>query len=149
MNRVAALLAGSWLGMQAMGYVVAPVLFSRLERLEAGYIAGVVFAVNAYFGLLAWALVYWVLHREDGYVFYRSSNRLIKQGVGVLLVLLAINQFLITPVIEAHKNQLDYWLLNLIGGSFAAWHGASSIVYLLSSVLGLVLLLRLLNLKTH
>lgn len=149
MNRLSATLAGMWFGMQMMGYIIAPVLFDKLDTTTAGNIAGIMFQVIAYVGLLAWGLVYWVLRREHSKIFYRSSNRLARQASVALLLILALNQFLITPVIEAHKNHLEHWLLNLVGGSFALWHGISQSLYLLASLLGLALLLSLLRLEKN
>lgn len=145
MNRVVAILCGVWLGMQVMaGYVAAPVLFSRLPPLQAGDMAGVMFGINHYFGLAAWALAYIAIRREQSRSF-SSARAWAPKAVVLLLVLLAVNQFLITPVIEAHKAGVSNWLLDWVGGSFGKWHGTSSLVYLACSVLGLGLLLRYLR----
>lgn len=147
MKKLAAVLAGVWLGLQlGMGYVAAPLLFQNLQRMQAGELAGVLFNVVAYFGLAVWLLVYVVykMHVERGYT--RSYT---PKWIVLLLVLMAVNQFLITPVIEAHKAGESNWLLGLIGGSFGQWHGVSSIVYMVCSVIGLGLVFRLLKLDTH
>ena len=67
----------------------------------------------------------------------------------LLLSLLAVNQFLVTPVIAAHKSGGSNWLLSLLGGSFGQWHGTSSVIYMLCSLLALGLVFRLLKLDWH
>ncbi|MDO5059760.1 MAG: DUF4149 domain-containing protein [Neisseria sp.] len=146
MNRIVALLIGTWFGLQMAGYLIAPVLFSRLEPLQAGHIAGVLFSTNAYFGLFSWAFAFFLIRHEHGQFFYRHSQRFDTMMISVLLAVIAFNQFLITPVIEAFKNNTQHWLMNL-SNSFSVWHGVSQTVYLISSILGLILLLRLLKLN--
>ncbi len=135
LERLAGLLAGVWLGAQlTVGYVVAPVLFGHLPKAEAGDIAGVLFYVVTYIGLAAWLLV-WAGRRKTG---GRATA-----AVKLLLVLLLLNQFAVTPVIQALKTDSSNWLLSLAGGSFGVWHGISSLIYLLCSLLGVALVWRL------
>ena len=144
MNKLAAVLAGVWLGFQiGAGYVTAPLLFQNLERMQAGALAGVLFDVAAYFGLAVWLLVYTVYKSRADRGYGRAYT---PKWIVLLLVLLAANQFLLTPVIEAHKNGTANWLLSLVGGSFGQWHGASSVVYMVCSIIGLGLVFRLLKL---
>ncbi len=47
-----------WLGMQIMaGYIVAPVLFKMLPKMQAGEIAGVLFDILSWSGLAVWGAV--------------------------------------------------------------------------------------------
>ncbi|WP_107687536.1 DUF4149 domain-containing protein [Neisseria wadsworthii] len=146
MNRFAALIAGSWLGMQIMaGYVAAPILFKSLDRVPAGDIAGKLFTVVGYYGLAAWFLVYAVARIQ-------SYSKKPQRWIALQIVLLGINQLAVTPVIEAIKQGQHHPLLavsNLFlspsseaGGmtEFAFWHGLSSLIYMATSVLGLLLL---------
>ena len=135
LTRLASLGAAIWLGAQlGFGYVAAPVLFRYLPKMEAGNIAGELFHIVAYVGLSVWLLVWVSIMRQGGKIVYWVSG---------LLVLLAINEFVVTPVIEAHKAGSTNWLLSLVGGSFGIWHGISSMIYLLCGILGTVLFWRL------
>ena len=145
MNRLCALLTSLWLGMQVMaGYVAAPILFERLGKQEAGNIAGVLFSINNYFGLLAW-IVAWLVVRSNQNRSFSDNGKVAPKFIILLLLLTASNQFLISPVLAAHKTGTANWLLSLLGGSFGMWHGISSIIYLVCSVLGLGLLWRYLK----
>lgn len=145
MNRLCALLTSLWLGMQVMaGYIAAPILFERLSKQEAGNIAGVLFSINNYFGLLAW-IVAWLVVRSERNRSLSDNGKVAPKFIILLLLLTASNQFLISPVIAAHKTGTENWLLSLLGGSFGMWHGISSIIYLVCSVLGLGLLWRYLK----
>ncbi|MDO1508993.1 MULTISPECIES: DUF4149 domain-containing protein [unclassified Neisseria] len=147
MNKLAAVLAGTWLGLQlGVGYLVAPILFQNMGRMEAGALAGVMFNVVAYTGMAVWLLVYFIGRAELSRHVMRSYTN---KFVLALLSFLAVNQFLVTPVIEAHKAGKTNWLLSLIGGSFGQWHGISSIIYMICSVLALGLVFRLLKLDWY
>ena len=145
MNRLCALLTSLWLGMQVMaGYIAAPILFERLGKQEAGNIAGMLFSINNYFGLLAWTVA-WLVVRSNRNRSFSDNCKAAPKFIILLLLLTASNQFLISPVIAAHKTGTANWLLSLLGGSFGMWHGISSIMYLVCSFLGLGLLLRYLK----
>lgn len=149
MNRLCALLTSLWLGMQVMaGYIAAPILFERLGKQEAGNIAGVLFSINNYFGLLAW-IVAWLVVRSNQNRSLNNNDKVAPKFIILLLLLTASNQFLISPVIAAHKAGTANWLLSLLGGSFGMWHGISSIIYLVCSVLGLGLLWRYLKFENN
>lgn len=146
MNRIAALLIGTWFGMQIAGYLIAPVLFSRLDTVQAGEIAGILFGINAYSGLAVWLLAFFLIRHEHGYFFYRNNQRFDSLLILIQSASLALTQFVVTPVIEAHKNGMPHLLFHL-SSSFSFWHGVSEMIYLFSTVLGLVLVLRLLRLR--
>lgn len=149
MNRLCALLTSLWLGMQVMaGYIAAPILFGQLGKQEAGNIAGVLFSINNYFGLLAW-IVAWLVVRSSQNRSLNNNDKVAPKFIILLLLLTASNQFLISPVIAAHKTGTANWLLSLLGGSFGMWHGISSIIYLVCSVLGLGLLWRYLKFENN
>ena len=143
MERLAGLLAGTWLGVQiTAGYIAAPLLFEHFNKMDAGNVAGSMFTVSAYWGMLAWSLVYVLIRKEQGRSFSRHHRGIASKCVVLLLVLLAVNQLLVTPVIEALKTNNTHWLLSWLGGTFGMWHGVSSIIYLLCTLLGIGLVLR-------
>lgn len=51
--------AAMWLGMQlTAGYVTAPILFRLLPKMQAGEIAGILFAITAICGLVIFGAAY-------------------------------------------------------------------------------------------
>ena len=102
-------------------------LFGQLGKQEAGNIAGVLFSINNYFGLLAW-IVAWLVVRSNRNRSLSDNGKVAPKFIILLLLLTASNQFLISPVIAAHKAGTANWLLSLLGGSFGMWHGISSII---------------------
>ena len=98
--------ATMWLGMQlTAGYVTAPILFRLLPKMQAGEIAGILFAITALCGLVIFGAAY---------AFFRKQLASLSWWILVLWLLLACNHLLVTPVIEAHKYGLDNWLLSLV-----------------------------------
>ena len=142
MNRLTALLTGAWLGMQIMAAYAAGILFERIGRQDAGDIAGVLFATVNYCGLAVWLLAWFATKNRRAHGFGRAERSKFNL---LLLALLAANQFLIAPVIAAHKAGTGNWLLSLAGGSFGIWHGTSSLIYLACGLIGAGLLLRYLS----
>lgn len=125
-----------WLGIHlTCGYVVAPVLFNALPREEAGNLAGTLFHVAAYAGLICGAIL-WMLAgaRQRFQAAYRPL-------LALAWIAILVNEFLITPVIVAHKTETSHFLLKLLGGSFSVWHGISSSIYLFTAVCGLLALM--------
>ncbi len=126
-------------GLWAVGYLAAPALFYNLQdRMQAGMLAGHMFTYIAWFGLLAgiWLLVF-RLSRFGGVA--------LKQGffwIALLMVLLTIAQHWgIQPLLQQLKDQAmpKDVMESLFRDRFAAWHGISSVVYLIESLLGLAL----------
>ena len=144
-QKLLALLMVFWLGMQwSAGYVVAPLLFQTLPKVTAGQLAGSLFHIVSYVGLFTCALL-WLSLRQQ--VRHRVWNLALGRVLLLLLLLLAVNEWVISPVIAAHKAQTSHWLLTLLGGSFGAWHGVSAAVYLLISLLGVWLAWRTLTVQ--
>ena len=147
MKRVAALLMSVWLGVQiGVGYVVAPILFANLEKMQAGQLAGELFDIVYYLGLFAWGWAFMAVGRTSAWE-HGSANKHTRKWIGLLLVLILISEFLFAPTIAALKNNQTPFLVNWFGGTFQTWHGVSSITYLLETVLGLGILVKLLRLS--
>ena len=131
MKTLLVILQAVWLGVHiTFGYVLAPMLFhfasqGELSRAMAGNIAGELFHVVMYLGLVTAALCW----------FFWRNVRQPSKILNVLIVLLVVIYFFITPVIAAIKQKQSQWLYDLVGGSFGMWHGISSSVYLLITVL--------------
>ena len=123
----------AWLGMLCVsGYVVAPILFAHLPKMTAGNIAGELFHVVSYVGIVAICGLWFsgcLKYGFRNFFGYARSNLL---WLGLLLII--IQEWLITPVIAALKTHTSNWLYQYIGGSFAMWHGVSEIIYLLTTI---------------
>ena len=144
MQRLTALLMAVWLGMHLSGYMISYALFAALDPVQAGTLAGKVFHVADYLGLLTWFLVFVSAKSAFGHGMSRSQ---IPRWSGLMLVLLAVNEFLILPVVEALRSDRNaaQWLHSLIGGGFGIWHGTSYVVYILGGIIGFFLCGRLLR----
>ena len=140
---LASVLMVLWIGgLWAIGYIAAPTLFAELsDRQLAGNLAGELFKWIAWLGIISGT--------------YRLIFRLGRQGFQVLkqayfwivlaMLLLTLGQhFGIQPVMQALKDQAmpQAVMESAFRSRFAAWHGVSSVVYLIESVLGLILVWR-------
>ena len=123
--------------MCAIGYLAAPVMFHELtDHTLAGNLAGAMFTLVAYVGLACGG--YLLL-----YLLLRRGWRAIKLGVfWIVLSMLALTvagHFGIQPIIAQLKaDALPRQVMeSALRDRFAAWHGVSSGLYLLQSLLGL------------
>ena len=127
-----------WVGsLWAIGYIVAPTLFANLgDRQLAGQLAGKLFTFVAWLGLGCTAyLLLFLLVRCGGQAFKRSVFWLV-----VLMALMAAaSQFGIQPLmVQLKADALPREVMeSVLRDRFATWHGVSSILYLVQSVLGL------------
>lgn len=132
-----------WIGgMWAIGYVAAPVLFASLEDKQlAGNLAGRLFELGAWIGLAAASyLLLYRLIRDGG----SALKTLFFWVVALMLVLTAASHFGIAPIMQGLKDQAMPLAVmqSVFADRFARWHGVSSIVYLIQSALGLLLVWR-------
>lgn len=148
MSRIAdalqSIMATLWVGgMWAIGYVVAPVLFSRLgDRALAGLVAGKLFSLIAWIGIASAA--YLLVFRT-----VRYGSAVFKQGVfWIVLLMLALvcaGEFGIQPIMAALKAEAlpKQVMESVLRDRFAAWHGVSSVLYIIQSLLGATLIVLL------
>jgi hypothetical protein len=136
----AALWAG---GLWVTGFVVAPLLFARLEdRALAGLIAGWLFSVMAWVGIACAA--YLILYRLT-----RAGGAAFRQGVlwtvVLMLALTCAGEFGVQPIMAALKEQAlpQQVMSSLLRDRFAAWHGVASVLHVILSLLGAVLVILL------
>lgn len=144
MNRLAehlySILVTLWVGaLWAVGYMVAPTLFHMLDdRALAGRLAGQLFTYVSWLGMAAAAylLVFVALRKNGG--AWRSS---VFWLVLVMLLLTVAGAFGIQPILAQLKAEsLPREVMEgALRDRFSAWHGVSSVVYLIESLLGLVL----------
>lgn len=130
-------------GMWAFG-IAASVLFNALpdQRMLAGELAGRLFAVIAWMGM--GAAGYLILHR-----FWRNGAMALRHPVFwlslVMLLLTLAQHFGIQPILtqlKADAMPKDV-MESLFRDRFSAWHGVSSVVYLIEALLGLALVSKL------
>ena len=141
---LAVLMASAWVGgMWAAGYIAAPVLFQSLpDKALAGMLAGKLFAVTAYMGMVC--AVYLLV-----YVYTRYGKQVLRQSLFwvmiVMLLFTLLGQFGMQPLLAEIKSQaLPLYVMDSpYAERFRWWHGAASIAYLLQSLSGAVLLLKM------
>ena len=129
-----------WIGgMWAIGYIVAPTLFYTLaDRTLAGMLAGKLFTLIAYVGIgCAIYLLLFRLVRFGGASFKHAIFWLVL----VLLLMTLAGEFGVQPIMASLRNQaLPKGVMeSVFRDRFAAWHGVASVLYLIQSVLGIVL----------
>ena len=122
-----------WVGsLWTIGYVVAPTLFQLLEdRALAGMIAGRLFTIESYIGLLCGGLLLLAA------MVLAPAGKRLNARVSVLaamLIVIVIGEFVLRPMMAELKSE---------GASqskdFFRLHGVSSVLYLINSLLGLLL----------
>ena len=119
-----------WVGaLWVTGFMMAPLLFAELDdRALAGTIAGSLFTLTSYVGLLCGSVLLLL-----NAVSFRSLNWRAVVIAGMLL-LVVVGQFVITPLVA------DLRVQGLTDSArFGQLHGLASILFLATSVLGLVL----------
>lgn len=124
-----------------MGFMVAPTLFSSLaDRALAGEVAGRLFALTGWLGLGCGAYLLGYLMVRDGWRAWRSG---VSWLVLAMLACILASQFGIQPLLARLKAEA--WprevMESVVRDRFATWHGVSSIVYLIQSLLAGALVL--------
>lgn len=140
---LASVLLVLWVGgLWAIGYIAAPTLFAELsDRQLAGNLAGELFKWIAWVGMVAGTYLLVFRLGKQGFPALKQAYFWI---VLVMLLLTLGQHFGIQPVMQALKDQAmpQAVMESAFRSRFAAWHGVSSIVYLIESVLGLLLVWR-------
>ncbi len=141
-NYLASLCTVLWVGgIWAVGYIAVPVLFQTLlDRQMAGLIAGKIFSLMAFIGIGCGA--YLLVHQIQQYGRNAWKQKTFILIVSMLLLVLA-SQLVIQPGMVALKAQafpLDV-MQSALAAQFKLMHGLASILYLLESMLGLVLVI--------
>ena len=148
MNRVAdhlaVLVVTLWIGaMWVVGYMVAPTLFSMLpDRRLAGNVAGQLFTLVAWIGIGSAAYLLMFLAMRLGWQAFRNGLFWL---VLVLLLCTIAGQYGIQPLMAELKASAwpREFMNSMMRDRFSTWHGVSSVLYLLQSLLGIALVLGL------
>lgn len=124
-----------------LGYVVVPTLFQMLpDRQLAGIVAGRLFTLLAYIGIVCAVYLLVYQFQQFGKAAYRRTLFLI---IATMLLLVLVGQFVLQPVLADLKAQvfpLDVMKSGL-AFQFRTWHAVSGILYMIQSLLGIVLVL--------
>lgn len=129
-----------WIGgLWAIGYIVAPTLFSTLaDRALAGSLAGKLFTLIAYVGIgCAAYILLFRLVRFGGACFKHAIFWIALAMLGLTLA----GEFGVQPILATLKNQAlpKEVMESVFRDRFAAWHGVASVLYLIVSGLGVLL----------
>ncbi len=138
-GKIETVLQTLWVGgLWVIGYVVTPILFASLDdRRLAGELAGHMFTAVNYIGLACATLLlaFAVLKLKGSFLKERRIMALL-----LMLVLVVISAFVLQPMMQELK------FAGIVPDSEAAaqfgqLHGVSSVLYLITSLLGLFLIL--------
>lgn len=132
-------------GMWTVGFLVAPTLFAMLEenRMLAGSIAGRLFTIMSYVGLVCGILLLLAVIVQHG----KGCLRQWRSGVLLLMLLIiCIGEFLLQPMM-AELRQAGLQGENAT--AFGRLHGVSSVLFLINSLAGLALVIAGLNPATR
>ncbi len=130
-------------GLWVTGYSVAPALFATLQdRTLAGLVAGRLFSLLAWIGMAcaAYLLIYRLARYRAG-----ALRQALFWIVIVMLALTLAGEFGVQPVMAALKQQAlpAPVMESALRDRFVLWHGVSSVIYLLESLLGAALIVLL------
>jgi MFS family permease len=132
----------AWVGsLMAIGFIAAPLLFARIaDRTVAGALAGDMFAITAWVGLACGAYLILYLLAVKGWRAFQSGVFWI---VLLMLALAAAGHFGVQPVLAQLKaDALPRQVMeSALRDRFATWHGVSSALYLVQTLLGIALLI--------
>lgn len=124
-------------GLWSIGYIAAPVLFASLaDRQLAGIVAGKLFAIVGWMGIGCSAYLLIFIFSRRGRGFLKSS---VFWLVLVMLLIAMASLFGLQPLLaQLKEDALPREVMeSLLRNRFAAWHGVSSILYMMQSMLGL------------
>ncbi len=123
-------------GMWVVGYLVAPTLFSMLEKSVAGNVAGQLFTSMNYLGLFCGSLLLIGLVSRVGSQF---TQHWMFWVLLIMLVIILIAQFVLQPMMAELKAT---GLTELNRAEFGKLHGVASVLFLINSLLGLSLVIK-------
>ena len=136
--RIERVLLTLWVGgVWAIGYLAAPTLFAMLDdRHLAGELAGRMFQIIYLVGLACGLMLLTGIVFEQGMRALRNWRSLV---LIVMLLLVAVSLFVLQPMIVDIKAQGEIVAGTEQAVRFGRLHGLASILYLLTSLGGLVL----------
>ena len=149
-QRASLLIATIWVGsLWTVGYLVAPTLFATLfDRTLAGTIAGSLFRVQNWVSLGCGSVLIVLIQlraRRESAQSLGKPTRTLMSVIGAMFLCALLMQFGLQPMMASLRSSAT-----MVGGvmnsdlrmQFGLLHGASSLIYLIESVLGAVLMLK-------
>ncbi|OFZ66263.1 MAG: hypothetical protein A2V79_12165 [Betaproteobacteria bacterium RBG_16_56_24] len=141
-HHTASLAITAWVGgLWAIGYAVTILFRAQPDKQLAGMLSGHMFAVISYIGIVCGA--YLLLYR-----LAISGKAAMREWVfwlvAAMLVITLLLQFGIHPLmaeikLQAHSPDV---MQSTMAQSYKMWHGISSILYLVESLLGAALVIK-------
>ncbi len=128
-----------WVGaLWSIGYIAAPTLFMFVaDRGLAGTLAGKMFAIVAWLGMGCSVYLLTYLFFRDG---VRAFRLLILWLIVLMLVLTLAGHFGVTPIVEKLRIETAREMVeSVVRSRFQTWHGIASILWMIQSVLGVLL----------
>jgi hypothetical protein len=145
-HRLFRLLTVVWVGsLLTIGYAVAPVLFTSLDRMTAGAVAAQLFRIEGVLGVVCGVLLLGlanVLIRRGSDAYRRLRWLIAGMLVCVLLGYFALQPFMNALRVAALAAGTDV-AHSAYAARFGMLHGASSLFYLIESLLAIVLVWKL------
>ena len=126
-------------GLWAVGYVAVPVLFNMIfDRFVAGGIAGRLFSIMSYLGLVCGSLLLISVIYQTGQEWRRTWQ---VWALLAMLLLVSIGEFMLQPMMQALKAATPQGFVpgSAEAARFGMLHGISSTLFLVTSLLGLAL----------
>lgn len=148
--RARVVLATLWIGsLWTIGYIVAPTLFATLQdRALAGTLAGRMFQIEAWITIVC-ALLLAILVVRAGEAYESRQRKHLLILIGLMLACTLISHFGIQPLMAELRASVapGSAMGSETAARFGRLHGISSGIYLVQSVLGLVLVLKLFRVR--
>lgn len=143
-NNLAWLAATAWVGSQwAVGYLAVPVLFQTLpDKMLAGMLAGKMFSLVSWIGIAGGIYLLAYRFRESGKAALRQVPLWL---LALMLLLTLVGEFGFQPAMASLKAQVypaDI-MHSAYAGKFKMLHGIASSLYLVQSLLGAALILKM------
>lgn len=130
-----------WIGgTLTIGSIIVPLLFKNLDEITAATLAGQIFNINAYVGVVA--LFFALIEVCADYKLLVFHVRRFWYVV-IMEIILFINYFAVFPIIVAIRSKLTDVTNHVFNKSteFSVWHSVSSILFLISCILGIMYML--------
>lgn len=132
------LLMALWVGgLCAIGYIAAPVVFASLDNRQiAGMLAGKLFSVISWGGLVIGTVLFLGCIASAGTQWLRQWRA---WGLLVMVVIVCVMLFVLQPMMAEIKAQGPVVEGSELAAAFGRLHGISSLLYLVLSLVGLLL----------
>ena len=145
-HRVFRLVSMVWVGsLLTLGLIAAPVLFSMLDRAEAGSVAAQLFRIEAIIGVVCALVLILIGNRyvKSGIADYKR----VRWIVAVMLLCVLVGYFGLQPFMDSLRMAAQEAGTDLATSPYAKQfgmlHGVSSAIYLIECLFGLALVWRL------